>query len=165
MCTHASTWCCVIRPPVLLYMETLIACTVNLDTLFGLAAPNWLWTRYDSILSILTCRLFTEIIAMLELRPSCENCSKQLPPDSVEALICSFECTFCQSCVADIFENVCPNCGGGFCPRPVRPARNWRNNNFLGQFPAGTTIRHNPVDPEVHRSFAKHLKMLPPEQR
>ncbi len=51
---------------------------------------------------------------MLELRPGCEHCNKALPPDSPDAMICSFECTFCQSCAQDLFENVCPNCGGGF---------------------------------------------------
>ncbi len=58
---------------------------------------------------------------MLELRPSCENCSKPLPPDSTEAFICTFECTYCQDCVEKILENVCPNCGGGFEKRPIRP--------------------------------------------
>ena len=51
---------------------------------------------------------------MLELRPTCENCNKLLPPDSLEAMICSFECTFCKKCVDEILKNVCPNCGGGF---------------------------------------------------
>src|SRR4029079_16147289 len=56
--------------------------------------------------------------AMLELRPTCENCNSPLPPDSNHAMICSFECTFCRSCVENILANVCPNCGGGFCFRP-----------------------------------------------
>jgi putative acetyltransferase len=63
---------------------------------------------------------------MLELRPTCENCNKALPPNSPEARICSYECTFCASCVEEVLANVCPNCGGGFVPRPIRPARNWR---------------------------------------
>ena len=63
---------------------------------------------------------------MLELRPTCEHCNKPLPPDSTEAMICTFECTFCRSCVTDVLGNVCPNCGGGFSPRPIRPARNLR---------------------------------------
>ncbi len=58
---------------------------------------------------------------MLELRLNCENCNKELLPNSEEAMICSFECTFCKDCVENILENVCPNCGGGFEKRPVRP--------------------------------------------
>ena len=60
---------------------------------------------------------------MLELRPICENCAAPLPPDSTDAMICSFECTFCAGCVEGVLQNVCPNCGGGFTPRPVRPAQ------------------------------------------
>jgi hypothetical protein len=59
---------------------------------------------------------------MLEIRPTCENCEVQLLPNSREAMICSFECTFCRTCVEGILDNVCPNCGGGFSARPVRPA-------------------------------------------
>lgn len=59
---------------------------------------------------------------MLELRPNCECCDKDLPPDSTEAMICTFECTFCRQCANDILKGVCPNCGGNFVPRPIRPA-------------------------------------------
>lgn len=59
---------------------------------------------------------------MLELRPNCECCDKDLPPDSTEAMICTFECTFCRQCANDILKGVCPNCGGNFEPRPIRPA-------------------------------------------
>lgn len=58
---------------------------------------------------------------MLEIRLHCENCNKNLPNESNEAMICSYECTFCKGCVDDILENVCPNCGGGFEKRPTRP--------------------------------------------
>ena len=58
---------------------------------------------------------------MLELRPNCEYCDKDLPPESTQARICSYECTFCRNCVDDKLLNVCPNCGGGFVPRPIRP--------------------------------------------
>lgn len=58
---------------------------------------------------------------MLELRPSCEHCDTALPPDSNDARICSFECTFCRQCVETVLHHVCPNCGGNFCPRPIRP--------------------------------------------
>lgn len=59
---------------------------------------------------------------MLKLKSECERCGKSLPPASGEAMICSFECTFCRPCVEEPLEMRCPNCGGGFQPRPVRPA-------------------------------------------
>jgi uncharacterized protein len=59
---------------------------------------------------------------MLDLRPNCECCDRDLPPDSRDALICSFECTFCRKCVERILGGVCPNCGGELVSRPVRPA-------------------------------------------
>src|SRR6202030_2375240 len=62
----------------------------------------------------------------LAIRPNCEYCDKDLPPESMEARICSYECTFCEDCVEDKLHNVCPNCGGGFAPRPIRPATEWR---------------------------------------
>jgi hypothetical protein len=102
---------------------------------------------------------------MLELRPTCENCNKALPPDSLEAQICSYECTFCESCVGTVLENVCPNCGGGFVPRPIRPAKNWKGDNFLGKDPASTRVRHRPVDAAAHTAFAAALKHLPPHRR
>ncbi len=58
---------------------------------------------------------------MLEIRQSCENCGKSLPNHSNEAMICTYECTFCSDFVVNILENVCPNCGGGFEKRPTRP--------------------------------------------
>lgn len=61
---------------------------------------------------------------MLELGPTCEHCNNPLPPDSLEARICSYECTFCANCVEAVLDNVCPNCGGDFVPRPVRPSQN-----------------------------------------
>ncbi len=102
---------------------------------------------------------------MLELRPSCEHCNKALPPNSVEARICSYECTFCADCVETILTNVCPNCGGGFVPRPIRPARNWRGDNFLGKDPASTTIKHRPVDAQAHAKFAQALRNISPQER
>jgi hypothetical protein len=59
---------------------------------------------------------------MLELRPNCECCDKDLPPDAADAMICSFECTFCRDCVDVRLGGLCPNCGGNFTARPVRPA-------------------------------------------
>ncbi len=58
---------------------------------------------------------------MLELRPNCECCDRDLPPEA-QARICTFECTFCPDCAETRFAGVCPNCGGGFAPRPIRPA-------------------------------------------
>lgn len=58
---------------------------------------------------------------MLQLRPNCECCNVDLPPEA-EAYICSFECTYCAACAHDRLQGVCPNCGGGFVPRPIRPA-------------------------------------------
>jgi hypothetical protein len=60
-------------------------------------------------------------IPMLALRPNCECCDKDLPPAAADAMICSFECTFCEKCVEFALGGVCPNCGGGFMPRPIRP--------------------------------------------
>lgn len=76
---------------------------------------------------------------MLELRPNCENCDKDLLPQSKEACICTFECTFCQTCVDDVLHNICPNCGGGFAPRPIRP------NELLDKYPASTKRVLKPV--------------------
>ena len=58
---------------------------------------------------------------MLEIRTNCEHCDKPLPNESDEAMICTYECTFCRDCVETILFNVCPNCGGGFEKRPTRP--------------------------------------------
>ncbi len=75
---------------------------------------------------------------MLELRPNCECCNKDLPPDSTEAMICTFECTFCRNCVEHKLKGVCPNCGGSFMPRPIRPA------NLLAKYPASDTRIYKP---------------------
>ena len=102
---------------------------------------------------------------MLELKPTCENCNTPLPPCSTEAMICTFECTFCKSCVENILSNVCPNCGGGFTPRPVRPSVNLKDGLYLGKFPASTTIKHRPVDKEKHKEFNENIKTIPPKLR
>jgi uncharacterized protein len=69
---------------------------------------------------------------MLELRPNCETCDKDLPNGVSEAYICTFECTFCEACASDIHKNVCPNCGGNFSLRPTRPAA------LMEKFPQST---------------------------
>ncbi len=102
---------------------------------------------------------------MLALKPSCENCNIPLPPSSLEARICSFECTFCATCVDEVIKNVCPNCGGAFCPRPVRPAKEWKGEWHLGRHPASTVVEHRPVDMVAHAAFAAKVRQFPPEDR
>ena len=75
---------------------------------------------------------------MLELRPGCECCDRDLPPDSTEARICSFECTFCASCAESRLGGVCPNCSGELVVRPRRPIPKLRDN------PPGTRRVHKP---------------------
>ncbi len=75
---------------------------------------------------------------MLQLRPGCECCDRDLPPDSALARICSFECTFCADCAEGRLAGQCPNCGGELVRRPVRPA------DKLARHPATTTRTHKP---------------------
>jgi hypothetical protein len=102
---------------------------------------------------------------MLELRPSCEHCDVALPPASTDAMICSFECTFCRACAQDLFANVCPNCGGGFTVRPVRPVRRWVGDNDLDAYPASTRHRYRPADLDAHRRLRARVGTLRPEER
>ena len=76
---------------------------------------------------------------MLQLRPSCECCDKDLPPDSEDARICSFECSFCADCADGRLAGICPNCGGGLLPRPRRPA------HLLAKYPASSQRVHKPA--------------------
>lgn len=96
---------------------------------------------------------------MLELRPLCENCGKLLPADSVEAMICTFECTFCQDCVRNVLHNVCPNCGGGFEKRPVRPKAE------LEKHPASSMDVLKPVDREKFKLLLDRYSAIDPELR
>lgn len=75
---------------------------------------------------------------MLQLRPNCECCNRDLPADSVEAMICSFECTFCRDCANSVLNNKCPNCGGELVVRPRRPA------GKLAKYPASTERVYKP---------------------
>lgn len=93
---------------------------------------------------------------MLEIRPCCENCGKSLPNDSNEAMICTFECTFCADCVENILENVCPNCGGGFEKRPTRP------HALLGKYPVSGD---NVLKPIEFNKFLKTNKNINPRKR
>lgn len=76
---------------------------------------------------------------MLQIRPTCENCNKALPFDAEDAMICSFECTFCFNCVTKLKE-VCPNCYGSFEKRPIRPKK------LLEKYPVSTEVIYKPVD-------------------
>lgn len=81
---------------------------------------------------------------MLELRPNCECCDKDLPLESANVRICSFECTFCEHCATNVLQGSCPNCGGELVTRPRRPANKLVNN------PASTTRVFNPACAEQH---------------
>jgi uncharacterized protein len=95
---------------------------------------------------------------MLQLRPNCECCNRDLPPESQEALICSFECTFCRSCAQAVLQGRCPNCSGELVARPRRPAAK------LQKFPASSERVHKPdgckaIAIGAHNS---HRPSLPP---
>lgn len=76
---------------------------------------------------------------MLELRPNCECCDRDLPPESLDARICTYECTFCVTCADDVLKGACPNCGGELVRRPRRPAAK------LAKDPASTRRIHKPA--------------------
>ncbi len=75
---------------------------------------------------------------MLQLRPTCECCDKSLAPDSSEARICSFECTFCAACADEVLHGLCPNCGGELVARPRRPA------SMLAKYPSSNERVYKP---------------------
>jgi hypothetical protein len=100
----------------------------------------------------------------LELRPNCEGCDRDLPPSSTDAMICTYECTWCRACVERL-RNVCPNCGGGFVPRPVRPARAWRPGLSVTERPPSTDRVHMSVTWADAEAFAAGLAGIPPEDR
>ena len=89
----------------------------------------------------------------MELRISCENCDKALPNNSNEAMICTFDCTFCKDCVDEILKNVCPNCGGGFEKRPSRPIQH------LEKHPLRKDRMHKPV--EENKYLEKFINVHP----
>ena len=96
---------------------------------------------------------------MLEIRPTCEHCNKLLPYNSTEAMICGFECTYCKDCATTILKNVCPNCGGGFTPRPIRPKK------YLEKFPPKAEPVYNPTNMEKHAYLLHKFKDVNPEDR
>ncbi|WJJ97435.1 DUF1272 domain-containing protein [Algibacter luteus] len=91
----------------------------------------------------ISLQLLTQI-GMLEIRPTCEHCNKALPYNSKEAMICTFECTFCKDCVDHVLQLVCPNCGGDFQPRPIRPS------HLLSKYPVSAKTVYKPVNVEAH---------------
>ena len=102
---------------------------------------------------------------MLELRPNCELCDKDLPPTATDARICSYECTFCADCVENNLHDVCPNCGGGFQPRPIRPARAWREGAGLVNDPPGSRRPRTSYTRDEIASFAETLRGVSPGER
>lgn len=102
---------------------------------------------------------------MLELRPTCENCNRPLAPNATDAMICSLECTFCRDCVDAVLSNVCPNCGGGFERRPIRPAHAWIEGATRDAFPPSTNVVHKPVDPTAHEALVAAIGGRSPSQR
>ena len=102
---------------------------------------------------------------MLELRPNCELCDRDLPPDAADARICSYECTFCAACVDEVLHDVCPNCGGGFQVRPIRPTRAWRDGTGLANDPAGTRRREASYAAEEIASLVETLRGIAPAER
>jgi hypothetical protein len=102
---------------------------------------------------------------VLQLRPNCEYCDKDLPPDATDARICTYECTFCASCVESVLFNVCPNCGGGFVPRPIRPATERRPGVSLAKHAPSTKRVHLKYDRDELAAFVRTVRDIPPEQR
>ncbi|WP_281558024.1 DUF1272 domain-containing protein [Thalassomonas sp. RHCl1] len=102
---------------------------------------------------------------MLEIRPNCEYCDKDLAPDADDAMICTYECTFCQKCVLEVLENVCPNCGGGFTPRPVRPKTARRKGVSLAHQQAATQRVHTKFSLDEIKAFAALAKAIDPKAR
>ena len=101
----------------------------------------------------------------LELRPNCEYCDRDLPPNSPLARICTYECTFCMDCVERHLQNVCPNCGGGFVPRPIRPATEWRAGLSLAKRPPSTTRTHLSYSHDNIAAHVLRIKDIAPEDR
>jgi hypothetical protein len=101
---------------------------------------------------------------MLELRPNCERCDRDLPPEA-DARICSYECTFCVECAEGALGNVCPNCGGGFVPRPVRPRGAWRDGTGLAHDPPGTGRRHLKYTDAQIDDLVQELRDVDPRDR
>jgi len=102
---------------------------------------------------------------VLQLRPNCEWCDKDLPPAATDARICSYECTFCAECVETVLFNVCPNCGGGFAPRPIRPARALRLGVCLEKQPASAQRVRLKWPREEVAAFVRRVRETNPADR
>ena len=102
---------------------------------------------------------------MLQLRPNCEWCDKDLPPDAPDARICSYECTFCADCVETHLHDVCPNCGGGFTPRPIRPATEWRPGVSVATRPPSTKRVHLSFSHDDIAAHSARIRDIAPEKR
>ena len=98
------------------------------------------------------------------MRPSCENCDKPLPNESSEAMICTYECTFCEDCVTNELKNVCPNCGGGFEKRPTRP-NTCLTPNCVTNDPVSTTKKHRPINWEKFKIIQETFVDIHPRNR
>jgi hypothetical protein len=101
----------------------------------------------------------------LELRPNCECCDRDLPPASTIARICSYECTFCADCVDNVLFNVCPNCGGGFVPRPIRPATEWQLGLSVAKRPPSTKRVFLSYTREAIAAHSQRSRNIQPEDR
>ena len=102
---------------------------------------------------------------MLILKPNCECCDADLPPQSQDAMICSYECTFCRTCVEDVLSNVCPNCGGGFVARPIRPKTERRPGVSRDRHPPSTERKHLKYPLDDVAAFAAAVRDIPPGER
>ena len=102
---------------------------------------------------------------MLELRPNCEMCDCDLPPEAPNARICSYECTFCAACADDVLYNVCPNCAGGFVPRPIRPETARRAGTSRLHHPTSDDRRHLKYDLENITQLVVATRDIPPARR
>lgn len=101
----------------------------------------------------------------LELRPNCEFCDRDLAPHATDARICTYECTFCSDCVDTQLQNVCPNCGGGFTPRPIRPATEWRAGLSIAKRPPSSQRRSLNYDLADIQALTARVRNIPPEKR
>lgn len=104
---------------------------------------------------------------MLELRPNCELCDRDLPPDALDARICSYECTYCAVCAEEVLRDVCPTCGGGLAPRPIRPKQDYRRPEIslgLGFHPASQTRKYSRWSREEIAVMTARLQHTPSEE-
>lgn len=96
---------------------------------------------------------------MLEIRPNCEHCNKGLPSNSTEAMICTFECTYCKTCAVTLFENVCPSCSGNFVERPIRRSK------MVKKYPVSTKKIFKPKDLATAKENTEKYKKISPKNR